>query len=287
MSDKPIVFVCSLPGAGGMLLQSILAQNPLLRPLGHSPIFEMVHGVSSLADQLMPPDLGEAQEFVFSSLHGLLSGASDYADQQLLIDKTGTGPLEYLDLLKKISPQSKVILFVRDLRDQLAGLQLKSLTTEYGYFLKSGGMFGEKVLNRLLSNPILSIGLDRIVSFLKKDRLSEIFVVSYEQLCLAPQATLLMLYEFLQLEHYKHSFSDLQPIPKADCFSKIPAAATIRPLLRRSPLYWPHIFTPDLTELLMSRYREYFSVLYPDILTANPFRVRIGAETRILKGIQE
>ena len=61
-----------MPGAGGMLLQAILAQNPIFCALGHSPIFEFFHGISSLGTKLAQDPSENTKDITANLLQGLL-----------------------------------------------------------------------------------------------------------------------------------------------------------------------------------------------------------------------
>ena len=123
---KRLIFNASLPRSGGTLLQVILAQNPAVFPTVHSPLVDLIHGTSSLYDGTFS---GEKEPNSLSvrtyrsTIRGILGNFYSFADCPVVVDKGGTGALQYSNLFAKLIRSYQVIICVRDLRGVIASLE--------------------------------------------------------------------------------------------------------------------------------------------------------------------
>ncbi|MDH5682101.1 MAG: sulfotransferase, partial [Spirochaetota bacterium] len=118
-----IHFLGGLPRAGSTLLMNILGQNKKFTVTPTSGVLELLYGMRrnfSATPEFKAQGMENMKSPFFNAARGCLEGW--YQGHQVVIDKN-RGWLAFYELLKKMYPEPKVIVPVRDIRGCLLSME--------------------------------------------------------------------------------------------------------------------------------------------------------------------
>jgi sulfotransferase len=271
--DQTIFYQSSLPRAGSTLLQNLLGQNPLIYPTSTSSLINLVLGARK-GYNVNPKSTQEEIEmwkkgFYAFCREGLKGYAKTLTDRPYIVDKS-RGWAPHYSLLNEITPNPKILVMVRDLRDIFASLEKRFRQTPD---FDDGSVDGYKMQNittfqrvkTYATTPPLGNSIERLhQSFLDKTSRKFLFI-RYEDLCTNPEQELRRIYEYLELEYYQHDFSYIPQITfDNDANHGIYGEHTIRNTLEMLPQDYEDVLSKATCDWIYDNYKEYFKIFkYP------------------------
>ena len=269
-----LVFNASFPRAGGTLLQLLLGQNPKIFAPINSPLLELVHALTTLfegsfftaSDSVSLPALAYR-----SSIRALLRGFYDFTGHPLVVDKSGTGALLYADLLGAAVDEFRVILCVRDPRSIIATLERDLRHNRLAPHELPPALKDRPLAERVdwwLFKGQLGLALERWKQVLRGGPAASYFVLRYEDLCLAPHATLGLLHDFLSLDPFKYR-PDALPAPSPqNCFHQ--STQSYGPALREARSEFLELLGTEVSNQIVLSNIPFYSEIYPEIFAMDP-----------------
>lgn len=247
---KEMFFVSGLPRSGSTLFCALLAQNKKMHVSGTSGILEMCinvrnHWPKITEFQALDPKLSTTRRI--GTMRGMLDGFYDDIEQSIVVDKNRhwTSHLEMAQLLFNKKP--KVIVTVRDVRDVLASFERKwretkadtQVAQEQGNPIEYANVEGRcQVLcskNQIVGSSVISIR-DAVVRGWK----SQMHFVEYDKLCENPTKTLNEVYDFLEIESFKHDVNNVEnSVIERDEVYGWKDLHSIRAIVQKQEPQWP------------------------------------------------
>ena len=215
---KQYHFLSGLPRSGNTLLSAILNQNPQVYSSPLSPVSTIMYNTwTELTDEYNirnNENRKRTEEFISSSLDLFYKDVT----KPIIIDREKAwGTPNNLSMIKKyVTPNPKIIFTVRTITDILASF----INLNSNYLINEAYNAQYYSANYLTENDLICEYLMRHYSDIDKSILgltSAFFpentgvfhIVEYENLVNAPEETMTKIYEFLELENYKHNFSNI------------------------------------------------------------------------------
>lgn len=115
--------VCGLPRAGTTLLGNLLAQHPDVHVSGTSTLPRAIETLQTMlsTEAEVQSELAQSYDRYLAAYRGLIDGWYAHIDSPVVIDK-GRGWIMHRALLGQVSPDSRVVVCVRDPRDVIASI---------------------------------------------------------------------------------------------------------------------------------------------------------------------
>ncbi len=208
--------ICGLPRSGSTLLCNILNQNPNFWATSTSILPQIVGSAINVWSNSMElkGQLLHNKEATEEQLHRSLKSFCDAwhhrtDDRSVVFDKSRGWSLNLL-ALRKIYPNSKAIVLVRDLRNVLASVEkqhrknplLDSAQAVNGKTLydRADSMFSPR---GMIGGPIE--GVKDIIR-----RKLPVMMIKYEQLVAFPEEVMQEVYQYLEKEPFSHNFENVE-----------------------------------------------------------------------------
>lgn len=235
-----IIPLCGLPRSGSTLLANVLRQNPEIKGGQTSGLIDLVLAVRQQWDHLVDFKASPDDQKKHAAIKGLIDG---YCGKGLAIDKSRAWP-HYIELLRAIYPDIKLIATVRDIREILASferlwrknyirhddmtdddrMKCATLNGRLNYWLRYDKPTG-------LAISWLSDAIDR-------GHRDIIHIVHYDDLIDRPKETIDGIYDFLGIERFPHHFEKIEQVIKENDFMhNSPGLHDIKPVLKRPESY--------------------------------------------------
>jgi sulfotransferase len=190
-------FIGGLPRSGSTLLTSLLYQNKLIHTEGISALCDLMW-VSSRSLDSQAVHANRRTEHAKGMVSSLPSLYYSEIDRPIVIDKCRrwTVPENVNMLLEYVTSNPKIICCVRDLGDIVQSFK-RICSANKVDFDTSG-------LVEIMNGDIYATHCAR-----KANNPNMYHFVEYESLCTEPQKTLDSVYDFLELERFKHDFNNI------------------------------------------------------------------------------
>lgn len=219
--SKSFFFMSGLPRAGSTLLSSILNQNPIIYSGPSSPVVgAMVTLETELATNelyLAYPKQKQAKEMISSLIYHYYSDV----DEPVIIDKNRSwiNRVNYIPGYFGIEP--KILYPVRDIKEILASFIMLNRRNPYTgegkisfideMLIKSNIPLNDSNRCRAIAGPgILGQSYEGLKKALFEGWEKYIHFIEYNDLINDPKSTIDKIYDFLNMEHYNHSFHNLK-----------------------------------------------------------------------------
>jgi sulfotransferase len=223
-SKQNIFYQSSLPRAGSTLLQNIIGQNPKFHVTPTSGMIDMMLGTRigyNGNHEAKAGDLNQWKEgFYAYCREGFKGYVAALTDKPYILDKNRAW-LSYYPLLNEILPNPKILVMVRDLRAVFASMEKKFRANpdmdggEINNITLQGITTQQRVEQWSMGHPI-GYAVNKLnQSFLDKSS-NNFFFIRYEDLCTNPEPILNGIYNFFDIEPYKHNFSNIPQITVED-----------------------------------------------------------------------
>ena len=221
---EKIFFQSSLPRAGSTLLQNILGQNPDFYVTPTSGVLELLYAARSnysndVAFKAQNPELMKKGWLNFCN-QGLMGFYNGVTTKKYVMDKSRGWGIHY-DFLNSFYPNPKIVCMVRDLRSIYASMEKnfrKNPEIDSGIvnWAELKGTTTGKRVDYWSVNPPIGIALERLDQIIKQGLDKNILFIKFEDLTLYPQNELDKIYDFFQIDRFKHDFKNVEQLTKED-----------------------------------------------------------------------
>lgn len=217
-----IFFNSSMPRSGSTLLQNILGNNPQIYATPTSGLIEYIVSAQKTysSSQVIKSQDEDAMKRALLSMCGFsVYGYFDaLTSRQYAIDKS-RGWMCNLSFLRSFFPKAKIICMVRDLRDILASMEkIHRETPEYWERgNEEGRMFNiyDRIDYWMEAKPIGPM-YKALFNVFETSQTENILFIKHEKLCSNPDATMKIVYDFLDMPHFTHDFNNIVQVTHED-----------------------------------------------------------------------
>ena len=225
MQDKQTIFYqSSLPRAGSTLLQNIIGQNPKFHVTPTSGMIDMMLGTRigyNGNHESKAGDLKQWKEgFYAYCREGFKGYVGTLTDKPYILDKNRAWG-SYYPLLSEILPNPKILFLVRDLRAVFASMEKKFRANpdidggEINNITLQGITTQQRVEQWAIGHPV-GYALNKLQQSILDKSVNNFFILRYEDLCTNPEPVLNGIYNFFDIEPYKHNFNKIDQITVED-----------------------------------------------------------------------
>jgi sulfotransferase len=221
---EQLFFQSSLPRAGSTLLQNILAQNPDIYATPTSGVLELVfaaRGNYTTSPEFKAQDADLMKSgFLSFCRNGMDGFYNAITDKKYVIDKSRGWGIHY-DFINLIYPDPKIICMVRDPKDIFASMEnnFRRHPDKQSDILNWSTGQGTTVPKRIdvwVQNPPVGLAFERLGEMFRTGIASKVLFIRFEDLCLYPESTMVRIYEYLDIPHFKHDFDNIEQVTKED-----------------------------------------------------------------------
>ena len=221
---KKIFFQSSLPRAGSTLLQNILGQNPDFYVTPTSGVLELLYAARSnysndASFKAQDSELMKKGWLNFCN-QGLMGFYNGVTTKKYVVDKSRGWGIHY-DFLNSFYPNPKIVCMVRDLRCIYSSMEKnfrKNPEIDSGIvnWAELKGTTTGKRVDYWSVNPPIGIALERLYQIIMEGLDKNILFIRFEDLTLYPQNELDKIYDFFQIDRFKHDFKNVEQLTKED-----------------------------------------------------------------------
>lgn len=221
---KSFHFISGLPRSGATLLSNVLAQNPAFHVPASTGILDIMFLIRNNWDKI--PEFHQNPNP--AAKLRVLQGALDayYADKEaeIIFDRSRSW-LAHIEMAEAVLGQKvKILVPVRDLRDVLASfekLHRKASATMQDQYEEPQYLEFQSLANRTAfwsrNDQIVGLAYTRVKDAMARGFDDRMLFVPYEKFTSKPRAMMEQIYDFLDVEYFKHDFSNVeQKIPGDD-----------------------------------------------------------------------
>ena len=266
---EKIFFQSSLPRAGSTILQNILAQNPEIYATPTSGVLELVY--AARANYTNSPEF-KAQDkdvmktgFLSFCREGINGFYGSITDKKYVVDKSRGWGVHY-GFLEQVYPEAKVICMVRDLRDIFCSMEKnfrKNQDKDFGLVnhAELRGTSTPKRVDIWANSQPVGMAIERLQEIYRQRINEKMLFIRYEDLCLYPEATMLKIYNYLDIPYYNHDFDNIEQFTKEDDeVYGIFGDHKIRQTLELKPSEVNQILGVDISNWIYETYKWYFDL---------------------------
>ena len=219
---EKIFFQSSLPRAGSTLLQNILGQNPDFYVTPTSGVLELIYAsrnnyTNDVSFKAQDPELMKKGWLNFCN-QGLIGFYKGITQKKYVVDKSRGWGIHY-NFLNSFYPNPKIVCMVRDLRSIYASMEKnfrKNPEKDSGIvnWAELKGTTTAKRVDFWAFNPPVGIALERLWQIIMEGLDKNILFIRFEDLTLYPQRELNRVYDFFEIDRFKHDFNNVEQITK-------------------------------------------------------------------------
>lgn len=220
---KKIYFISGFPRSGNTLLSSILSQNPNICTTGHSYVPDITFNLESIRHTSTTFKNFPAVSGLENVLKNVFTNFYSDTNEDYVIERGDwVTPFNFSSLLKYCPNEIKIVILVRDILDIIRS------------YLKICENYPEFYINKIYNNldkttlyqSEMAVKADLIMeregyvdsmlysvnNLIKTNQLSCIKFVEYSELISNPKNTLQKIYEFYEIDHFDHTFLNLNQL---------------------------------------------------------------------------
>lgn len=222
--------MAGLPRSGSTLISSILNQNPSIHASANSPMCGMMFNLerSILASEQY--NAYPKPHVMPETITGVLNGYYSDVNTPVVIDKSREWSIQehFNVLLRNLDYEPKVLMPIRDIHNILASfmmLQLKNpeansfidqeiqARQEFNFYRDINDIRCDHLMRPkgLIDNCLYGIAF----AMLPENR-KYFHFIEYNDLVADPKSTVKGIYDFLEIDHYKHDFENIKNNVKED-----------------------------------------------------------------------
>lgn len=212
---KQIVFLSGLPRSGSTMLAALLAQNKTFKVNEASTLLPLLNNTRKFWSSAQRHEVVPRGENLLPVLKAIWGAY--HPEDAVIVDKHREWPL-YLDLVDKLADQPvKTICTVRNPLECAASfdrLHVREPET-YTQIEAATEITGSNTFGRAKERMAPDGSIGKAYSALYEaavvqGRLSQMLFIDYHKLCSDPEGQLERIYQFLDLEPFKHHFDHLE-----------------------------------------------------------------------------
>lgn len=242
---KKFFFISGLPRSGSTLLCNILAQNnDLFVSKSTSGCHDVLFGIRNQWDKLIEHQAGKVDYDQLRRVLGSVLNSYHSTDKTLIADK-GRGWLSLIEMVEFILGYTpKIIVPVRNITEILSSFEklwrkstgFSQWNFEASDYLKSQTVEGRCDIWASSGQPI-GLAYNRVKDAISRGYKNKLLFVEFDQLTSYPDQTLQMVYDYLELPQYNHSFNHVEQVTEEDDegVHRIPGLHSIRPQVAPIP----------------------------------------------------
>ena len=264
---EKLFFQSSLPRAGSTMLQNILAQNPDVYATPTSGVLELIYGAranysSSPEFKAQDTELMK-QGYLSFCKNGVEGFFNAITDKKYVVDKSRGWGVHY-GFLNEVFPEPKIICMVRDLRDIFCSMEKNFRKSQYKDMgivnhAELKGTTTPKRIDIWANSQPVGMAIERLTEIFRQGINEKILFIRYEDLCLYPDATMMKIYNYLEIPHFQHDFENIEQVTKEDDeIYGMFGDHTIRKSLELTPSTANKVLGTDVTEWIYSNYRWFY-----------------------------
>ena len=275
--------IAGLPRAGTTLLCNILNQNPEFFASSTSPLPRFLGTLTDVwgSSVEVKGALGDDRTATESKIYRCNKAFMDayYADrnERVVFDKSRAWNIYFLQL-RKLYPQSKLIVPVRDLRDVMASIEKQHRKNPLLDDVPATKSTLMSRFNRMLSKDgLVGVHLNGIKDLI--DRKEECLFVRYEDLVEFPEQVLNRIYCYLLEEEFEHDLENVVNVatdPDHLYLNKFPHTGSGK--VTKSESQWGSYFSTEIAQGIVNTYPWFFKKFGYAAETPNPKDVGFASE---------
>jgi sulfotransferase len=218
---KTFHFLAGLHRSGNTVLSSILNQHPDIYSSPLSPVSEYMWRMYSASNDFQSAKSNMYPERSTRLLSRMLENYYEDVEKPIVFDrdKNWAHPGNIQMMKECLNFKPKIVFTTRPIIEILASFIAIDINTIIGWMHGSGFKIDEKLtLNDNLCDFLMSETeqLPRVLNALSSidnpENTGMIHVVKYEDLLNTPQETMNGIYDFLEIESFKHNFTNIRKI---------------------------------------------------------------------------
>jgi sulfotransferase len=261
--DKNYYFLAGFARSGNTLLSSILNQNPKVYSSPLSPVVEYMWQCHMANLNLEHSKTNPYPNRSKNIISNIIKNYYEDVEKPIIFDRDkGWASPSNIEMLRSyIDFKPKIIFTTRPIIEILASLiaifddQLVDMMNKSKYVLNASLSKNDNLCDFIMSE-YGQVG-KTYPAFFSIDNLNDgnIHVVKYEDLLSTPQETMNRIYDFLEIEHFQHNFTDIRKIDQDndDAVGHPKDLHKIRPKLGRGEVRVEDYLTPRSIE----KYKNY------------------------------
>jgi sulfotransferase len=222
---EKIFFQSSMPRSGSTLLQNVLAQNPDIYSTATSGICETLLQTrncfsNSIEFKAQDQNLVDQGSKGFYK-NGLFGYYNNITNKKYVIEKCRGWSINY-DFVNSFYENPKMIVMVRDIRAIVSSLEKKfrenpNLETGLQNWKDLSGTTVDKRVNLYLNTvPPLAGPLDIIYDVIIRKIHKNLLFIKFEDFCVNPEKEICKIYDYLQIENFKHDYNNIKQVTQED-----------------------------------------------------------------------
>jgi sulfotransferase len=222
---KKFHFLAGFPRTGNGVLSSILNQNPDIYSSPLSAVSEYLYLLNKTYTTHENTKRVESNDGSINIIKNLLVNNYSHIDKPIIIDREKNwGSTVNLNLIKEyLDPQPKIIFTVRPIVDILASsikilsdfsyIDMAMMQQDWWYkdYLTVNDNRCDFIMRPWGEMDMIMYSLNEII---KPENKGIFHLVEYDDLINNPNKTLSDIYEFLEIDNYKHDFSNIKKLEK-------------------------------------------------------------------------
>ena len=264
---QKIFFNSTLPRSGSTLLQNLMGQNPDFYVTPTSGLIDLMLGARIGYNQNYESKAGDTEMwregfYAFCS-HGIDGYVASQTSKPYYLDKNRVWGF-YYNLLSKMIEKPKVLYMVRDLPSIFASMEKKfrmNPDKEDGTMdnVKMKGTTTHKRVELWAQSHPLGYSLEKLYQTLLDGTAANFLFIRYEDLCSNPDNVMKSIYQYLELNEFKHNFQHINQITtENDAIHGIYGDHIIRNSLKMLPNDSKEILGIHTVDLIKENYKWYY-----------------------------
>ncbi len=264
---QKIFFNSTLPRSGSTLLQNLMGQNPDFYVTPTSGLIDLMLGTRIGYNQNYESKAGDVEMWKEGFYAFCSYGINGYVASQTIkpyyLDKNRVWGF-YYNLLTHIIEKPKVLYMVRDLPSIFASMEKKfrmNPDKDDGTMdnVKMRGTTTHKRVEHWAQTHPLGYSLEKLYQTLLDGTAANFLFIRYEDLCSNPNNVMKSIYQYLELDEFKHNFQHINQITiENDAIHGIYGDHIIRNSLKILPNDSKDILGMHTVDLIKENYKWYY-----------------------------
>tara|TARA_R100000951_G_scaffold84199_1_gene71953 strand:+ start:2981 stop:3793 length:813 start_codon:yes stop_codon:yes gene_type:complete len=218
---KKCFYFCGLPRSGNTLLSNILNQNPAIHSTGHSFLPDLFFGIKKAENYSDVFKNYRCQNNLNNVYKNIISNYYKDYDVKYIIERGDWITPYNFNILKKYAPNEiKIVILVRDVLEIIKSF-LKLCENNYDFYINKRynnldhtTLFTDEIETKvdliMQKEEFVNTILYSIHQLRKNNLLKNFLLVNYNDLTNKPKETINKIYEYYEIEHFKHSFNNFK-----------------------------------------------------------------------------
>ncbi len=265
MIDK-IFFQSSLPRVGSTVFQNLMNQDNRFYASSTSGLLELLYAARhnfTESPEFKAQDSETMKKAFFGFCRdGMLGYYNAITEKQFVIDKS-RGHFAHYGFIDSFYPNPKMICLVRSLPDIVASMEKMYRQNQYksNPIVNHSTMQGTSTPKRVdiwFTSPPIGLAVERLSEAIRQGIDKKMLFIKYESLCLYPEQEMKRVYDYLEIEPFKHDFTKIEQTTKEDDeIYGISGLHTIRPSLGMNPSDAKEVLGKDVYDWITKTYKWY------------------------------